>query len=445
MMEGYSKKEIINYVEEEDVEFIRLQFTDLFGTMKNMAITKGQLEKAMNNKCLFDGSLIEGFAKTEESDMYLYPDLTTFVTFPWRPQTGKVGRFICYIYRADGSRFEGDPRYILQKVQEEAREMGYTFQVGPECEFFLFNTDENGNPTTYTAEKAGYFDLAPLDTGENARRDMVLMLEEMGFEILSSEHEKSPAQHEIDFMFDEGIKTADNIQTFKMAVKTIARRHGLHATFMPKPRNDLYGSGMHLNISLRKDGNNAFYSKNAADGLTDEARYFIGGIMEHVDALSAVTNPTVNSYKRLNPGDDKAPVYTAWSFTNRTALIRVPSNMKEHTRIDFRSPDSSSNPYLALAVCLKAGLDGIKNRIAPPEPVESNIFEMTPAEREKAGIRTLPGSLGEAIDALEKDKLIKGVLGEELAEKYIAAKKSEFSDYLTHVSQWEVDEYLYKI
>ena len=445
MMEGYSKKEIINYVEEEDVEFIRLQFTDLFGTMKNMAITKGQLEKAMNNKCLFDGSLIEGFAKTEESDMYLYPDLTTFVTFPWRPQTGKVGRFICDIYRADGSRFEGDPRYILQKVQEEAREMGYTFQVGPECEFFLFNTDENGNPTTYTAEKAGYFDLAPLDTGENARRDMVLMLEEMGFEILSSEHEKSPAQHEIDFMFDEGIKTADNIQTFKMAVKTIARRHGLHATFMPKPRNDLYGSGMHLNISLRKDGNNAFYSKNAADGLTDEARYFIGGIMAHVDALSAVTNPTVNSYKRLNPGDDKAPVYTAWSFTNRTALIRVPSNMKEHTRIDFRSPDSSSNPYLALAVCLKAGLDGIKNRIAPPEPVESNIFEMTPAEREKAGIRTLPGSLGEAIDALEKDKLIKGVLGEELAEKYIAAKKSEFSDYLTHVSQWEVDEYLYKI
>ncbi len=444
-MEGYSKKEIINFVEEEDVEFIRLQFTDMFGTMKNMAITKGQLEKAMNNKCLFDGSLIEGFAKSEESDMYLYPDLTTFVTFPWRPQTGKVGRFICDIYRADGSRFEGDPRYILQKMQEEAKSMGYTFQAGPECEFFLFNTDENGNPTTKTSEKAGYFDLAPLDTGENARRDMVLMLEEMGFEILSSEHEKSPAQHEIDFMFDEGIKTADNIQTFKMAVKTIARRHGLHATFMPKPRNDLYGSGMHLNISLQKDGNNAFYSRDAADGLSEEARYFIGGIMAHIDAISAVTNPTVNSYKRLNPGDDKAPVYNAWSFTNRTALIRVPSNMKEHTRIDFRSPDSSSNPYLALAVCLKAGLDGIKNHIVPPDPIEGNIFEMSPATREKAGIRTLPGSLKDAIDSLEKDGLIKGVLGAELADKYIAAKRSEFSDYLTHVSQWEVDEYLYKI
>lgn len=444
-MHMFSKDEIMKYVEEEDVEFIRLQFTDMFGTMKNMAVTRNQLVRAMNNKCLFDGSLIEGFARIEESDMYLYPDLSTFVTFPWRPQTGKVARFICDIYRPDGERFEGDPRFALQKVQEEAAKKGYVFEVGPECEFFLFNTDENGNPTTNTSEKAGYFDLAPLDTGENARRDIVLMLEDMGYKIISSEHEKSPAQHEIDFMFDEGLKTADNIQTFKLAVKTIARRHGLHATFMPKPRNDLNGSGMHLNFSLKKDGKNIFYSEKQEDGLSDVARYFIGGIMAHVDALTAVTNPTVNSYKRLNPGYDKAPVYKAWSFTNRTALIRVPSDMKEHTRIDFRCPDSSANPYLALAACLAAGLDGIEKKIEPGDPVEGNIFKMSVSEREANGIKTLPGSLGESIEALLKDELVQGVLGPDIAGKYIEAKKAEFSDFLAHVSQWEVDEYLYKI
>ena len=445
-MDKFTKGEILAYVEDEDVEFIRLQFTDMFGTMKNMAVTKHQLIKAMDNDCLFDGSLIDGFARIEESDMYLYPDLSTFVTFPWRPQTGKVARFICDIYRPDGKRFEGDPRFVLQKVLKEAKDLGYTFQVGPECEFYLFNTDEKGDPTTDTHEKAGYFDLAPLDTGENARRDIVLMLEEMGFEVISSEHEKSPAQHEIDFMFDEGLKTADNIQTFKFAVKTIARRHGFHATFMPKPRTDLNGSGMHLNFSLEKDGRNIFYSKDSADGLSQEAKYFIGGLMKHVDALTAVTDPTVNSYKRLNPLYDRAvPVYTAWSFTNRTALIRVPSNMKEHTRLDFRSPDSSANPYLALAVCLAAGLDGIKNRIEPAKPVEGNIFDMTPSEREASGIGHLPGSLGEAIDALERDELVKGVLGEDMARKYIRAKRAEFTDYRAHVSSWEVDEYLNKI
>lgn len=444
-MEAYTKDEIIRYAEEEDVEFIRLQFTDMFGTMKNMAVTKNQLAKAIDNKCLFDGSLIDGFARIEESDMYLYPDLQTFVTFPWRPQTGKVARFICDIYRPDGKRFEGDPRYTLQRMEKEAEKQGFTFEVGPECEFYLFNTDENGNPTTETSEQAGYFDLAPLDTGENARRDMVMMLEEMGFEIISSEHEKSPAQHEIDFMFDRGIRTADNIQTFKFAVKTIARRHGLHATFMPKPRTDFNGSGMHLNFSLKKDGKNVFYSKESEDGLSDIAKYFIGGLMEHVDALTALTNPTVNSYKRLNPGQDKAPVYTAWSFTNRTALIRVPSNMKEHTRLDLRSPDSSANPYLALAVCLAAGLDGIKKHTDPGKPVESNIFKMSPAERESHGIKLLPGSLGEAVCALEKDELIREVLGEDITQKYINARKAEYEAYRAHVSAWEVDEYLYKI
>ena len=419
-MEAYSKEEILKFVEEEDVEFIRLQFTDMFGTMKNMAVTKSQLTKAIENKCIFDGSLIEGFARIEESDMYLYPDLSTFVTFPWRPQTGKVARFICDIYRPDGKRFEGDPRYVFQRVQDEAKGMGYTFEVGPECEFFLFNTDESGNPTTETSEKAGYFDLAPLDTGENARRDMVMMLEDMGFEVVSSEHEKSPAQHEIDFMFDEGIKTADNIQTFKFAVKTIARRHGLHATFMPKPRDDFNGSGMHLNFSLNKDGRNIFYSKDSADGLSDEAKYFIGGLMSHVNALTALTNPTVNSYKRLNPGIDKAPVYTAWSFTNRTALIRVPSNMKEHTRIDLRSLDSSANPYLALAACLAAGLDGIEKEMTPPDEVTGNIFQMTEKERIANGIFSLPSTLYDAINEMEKDKLITDLLGEHITVTSVA-------------------------
>ena len=444
-MGKYTKDDILKFVEDEDVEFVRLQFTDMFGTMKNLAITSSQLEKAMNNKCMFDGSLIEGFARIEESDMYLYPDFDTFVTFPWRPQQGKVARMICDIYRPDGSRFEGDPRYILQKEIAEAEKMGYVFEVGPECEFFLFNTDENGEPTTNTTEKAGYFDLAPIDMGENARRDMVLALEDMGFEVISSEHEMSPAQHEIDFMFDEALKTADNIMTFKFAVKTIAKRHGLHATFMPKPKYGVNGSGMHLNMSLNKDGKNIFAAADAPDGISDEARYFIGGLMKHVNAMTAITNPIVNSYKRLVPGYEAAPVYTAWSFTNRTPLIRVPSAMGDNTRIDFRSPDSASNPYLALAVCLAAGLEGIRSRQMPPAPIEGNIFEMTAAQRQEAGISELPGTLGDAVAALEKDGYIMDVLGNHISNKFIETKKKEYADYRAHVSQWELDEYLYKI
>lgn len=444
-MGKYTREDILNLVEDEDVEFIRLQFTDMFGTMKNLAITSSQLEKAMNNKCMFDGSLIEGFARIEESDMYLYPDFDTFVTFPWRPQQGKVARMICDIYRPDGSRFEGDPRFILKKVTAEAQEMGYEFEVGPECEFFLFNTDENGEPTTNTTEKAGYFDLAPIDTGENARRDMVLALEDMGFEVISSEHEMAPAQHEIDFKFDEALKTADNIMTFKFAVKTIAKRHGLHATFMPKPKYGVNGSGMHLNMSLNKDGKNIFADNSSKDGISDEARYFIGGLMKHINALTAVTNPIVNSYKRLVPGYEAAPVYTAWSFTNRTALIRVPSAMGENTRIDFRSPDSAANPYLALAVCLAAGLDGIRHKEEPTAPIEGNIFAMTPEERQEAGICGLPGTLGESISALEDDTFIRNVLGSHISNKFIETKKKEYADYRAHVSQWELNEYLYKI
>ena len=306
-MNNYTREDILRMVEEEDVGFIRLQFTDIFGTMKNIAITTSQLDKALNNEIMFDGSSIEGFARVEESDMYLYPNLNTFEIFPWRPQQGKVARLICDVYKPDGTPYESDPRYILKKVMAEAKEMGYEFNVGPELEFFLFHTDDDGLPTTLSHESAGYFDLGPLDLGENARRDMVLTLEDMGFEIESSHHEAAPAQHEIDFRYDEALTTADNIMTFKLVVKTIAKRHGLHATFMPKPKFGINGSGMHLNMSISRDGINVFQDAKDEYGLSKEAYCFIGGIMKHMKALTFITNPSINSYKRLIPGYE-APV-----------------------------------------------------------------------------------------------------------------------------------------
>ena len=309
-MNNYTREDILRMVEEEDVGFIRLQFTDIFGTMKNIAITTSQLDKALNNEIMFDGSSIEGFARVEESDMYLYPNLNTFEIFPWRPQQGKVARLICDVYKPDGTPYESDPRYILKKVMAEAKEMGYEFNVGPELEFFLFHTDDDGLPTTLSHESAGYFDLGPLDLGENARRDMVLTLEDMGFEIESSHHEAAPAQHEIDFRYDEALTTADNIMTFKLVVKTIAKRHGLHATFMPKPKFGINGSGMHLNMSISRDGINVFQDAKDEYGLSKEAYCFIGGIMKHMKALTFITNPSINSYKRLIPGYE-APVYIA--------------------------------------------------------------------------------------------------------------------------------------
>ena len=320
-------------VEEEDVEFIRLQFTDMFGAFKNIAITASQLGRALDNQCMFDGSAIDGFVRIEESDMYLRPDCSTFEIFPWRPQQGKVARMICDVYRPNGEPFEGDPRYVLKRAIAKAAEMGYTFKVGPECEFFLFNTDENTMPTTQTNEQAGYFDMGPLDFGENARRDMVLALEDMGFIIEASHHEMASAQHEIDFCYDEALQTADNLMTFKLAVRTIARRHGLHATFMPKPRMDINGSGMHINMSLHgANGKNIFFNQADELGLSQEAYWFIGGLMKHIKGMAAVTNPLVNSYKRLIPGIE-APVHIAWSSTNRRPLIRIPTVKGENTRI----------------------------------------------------------------------------------------------------------------
>ena len=443
-MSKYTKQDIIRLVEEEDVEFIRLQFTDMFGTFKNVAITKSQLGKALDNQCMFDGSSIEGFVRIEESDMYLYPDLDTFAIFPWRPQQGKVARIICDIYRPDGQPFEGDPRYILKKTLAEAKAMGYQFDVGSECEFFLFHTDEEGRPTTTTHERAGYFDLGPVDLGENARRDMVLALEEMGFEIETSHHEVAPAQHEIDFRYGEGLAAADNIMTFKLAVRTIAKRFGLFASFMPKPKHGVNGSGMHINMSVSKEGRNIFSEPSDEWGLSQEAYYFMGGLMEHMRGMAAITNPLVNSYKRLVPGYE-APMYIAWSATNRSPLIRIPASRGASTRIELRCPDPAANPYLALAVCLAAGLDGIRRKIQPPAPINSNIFEMRKSEKLALQIAALPADLYEAVKEMEKDALVCQVLGSHISERYAKAKKAEWRAYREQVTEWEISNYLYKI
>lgn len=443
-MKTYTREDIIGLVREEDVEFIRLQFTDILGMLKNIAITSSQLEKALDNKVGFDASLIAGFGRDGESDLYLYPDYDTFAIFPWRPQQGKVARFICDVYRADRTPFESDCRYILKKALREAADMGYTFEVGPECEFFLFNADENGRPTTNTNEQAGFFDMGPLDNGENARRDIVLTLEDMGFEVEASHHEKAPSQHEVDFRYDEALTTADNIMTFKLAVKTIAKHHGLHGTFMPKPRMEFCGSGMHINMSLRKDGKNVFDDPSDKNGLSREAYYFMGGLMKHVRGICAVTNPLVNSYKRLRPGFE-APVYIAWSTLGANTLIRVPNIRGEHTRIELRSPDPSANPYLAIAACLMAGLDGIKNQIEPEAEVRDNINAMAEDEAARRGIRKLPTDLYEACEEMCKDPLLRELLGERVFAQYYASKLAAWKEYDSQVTNWEIESYLYKI
>jgi glutamine synthetase len=443
-MAKYTRKDIWRMIEEEDVEFIRLQFTDLFGTLKNVAVTTSQLERVLNNEITFDGASIAGFVGVEQSDLFLHPDLDTFCIFPWRPQRGKVARFICDVYKADGTPFEGDPRYILKKVVAETAQMGYHLEVGPECEFFLFHTDDAGLPTTLTHEQAGYFDVSPTDLGENARREMILTLEEMGYVVEASHHETAPAQHEIDFRYDEAVRGADGIMTVRLAVKTVAQRHGLHASFMPKPLAGVNGSGMHLNMSLVKNGVNLFYDPQDKQNLSQEAYYFIGGIMKHIRAITAVTNPLVNSYKRLVPGYE-APVYIAWSVTNRSPLIRIPAVSGVRQRIELRSPDSATNPYLAIAVCLAAGLDGIRNQIMPPESVDTNIFAMSEEERLERGIECLPENLLEALNALEANEYICNVLGEHATRHFIQAKKNEWNDYRASVSNWEVEHYLSKI
>lgn len=438
---GYSKEDIINLIEANDVKFIRLQFTDMLGALKNVAITVSQLEKALNNQCMFDGSAITGFSNIEESDMFLKPDLDTFVIFPWRPQNGRVARFICDIYTAEGKPFEGSPRYVLEKVLNRAKCMGYEFNIGPECEFFLFQTDECGKPTLKAHDNGSYGDVNPIDLGENVRRDICLTLEDMGYEIEGSHHEVSAGQHEVDFKYVEALKAADNIMTFKFVVKTIAQRSGLYATFMPKPLYGMSGSGMHTNLSLSKNGVNLFHDAQDNKGLSKEAYSFIAGIIAYIKDITAITNPLVNSYKRLVPGYN-APVYLAWSGANRSPLIRVPAVRGDETRIELRSPDPSCNPYLALAVIINAGLEGIEKGLVPEGSVEANIYVMSDQEREKKNIDMLPQSLGEALQIMENSSFVKETIGQHIFYKYLEAKKNEWLHYQTAITDWEIKEYL---
>lgn len=440
-MAKYTKEDILRMVEEHDVEFIHMQFTDIFGQLKTVAITRSQVEKALNNQIAIDGSSIEGFTRIHESDQYLYPDLDSFNILPWRPQHGTTARFICDVYNPDGTPFVGDPRYVLKRSLQKAADMGFSFNVGPECEFFLFETDEAGRPTTKTGDEAGYFDLGPLDHGETTRNDICFGLESMGFEIEASHHEVAAGQHEIDFKYAEALTTADNIMTFKMAVKTIAQRNGLHATFMPKPVFGINGSGMHTNMSLFRDGKNVFYDPNGKHYLSKEAYGFIAGLLTHVKGMTAVTNPLINSYKRLVPGYE-APCYLAWSASNRSALIRIPAARGQSTRVELRCPDPSCNPYLALALCLAAGLDGIEKGLTPPPEITENIFAMDSDVRAENGIDSLPGSLSDALKELEKDPLMAEALGAHVFPRYIAGKEKEWDEYRTRVSSWEIEKYM---
>ncbi|MBA9024764.1 MULTISPECIES: type I glutamate--ammonia ligase [Bacillaceae] len=441
-MVKYTREDIIRLAKEENVKYIRLQFTDILGTVKNVEIPVSQLNKALDNKMMFDGSSIEGFVRIEESDMLLQPDLNTWVIFPWTSEKGKVARLICDIYTTDGTPFSGDPRTNLKRVLAEAREMGFTeFNLGPEPEFFLFKLDANGEPTLELNDRGGYFDLAPTDLGENCRRDIVLELEEMGFEVEASHHEVAPGQHEIDFKYADAITACDNIQTFKLVVKTIARKHGLHATFMPKPLFGVSGSGMHCNVSLFKDGENAFFDKSGKLQLSETADQFIAGIIKHAPNFTAVTNPTVNSYKRLVPGYE-APCYVAWSAQNRSPLVRIPASRGVSTRVEVRSVDPAANPYLALAVILKAGLDGIKNKLTPPAPIDRNIYVMTKEEREENGIVDLPATLFAALEKLKEDEVIMDALGDHLLEHFIEAKEIEWDMFRTQVHPWEREQYM---
>ncbi|MGL4336137.1 MAG: type I glutamate--ammonia ligase [Turicibacter sp.] len=438
-----TKEEILRIANEEGVNFIRLMFTDLFGVLKNVEIPLSQLGKALDNSMMFDGSSIDGFARIQESDMYLYPDLSTWLIFPWNPGEAKIARLICDIYGVNREPFAGDPRSNLRRVLGEMKELGFEkCNLGPEAEFFLFKLDENGMPTRELNDHGGYFDFAPLDLAENCRRDIVLELEKMGFEIEASHHECAPGQHEIDFKYDDLLAACDKVQTFKLVVKSIARKHGLYATFMPKPIAGIAGSGMHCNLSLfDKEGKNAFYAEDGALQLSETAYHFLAGILKHVEHFTALTNPTVNSYKRLIPGYE-APVYVAWSPSNRSPLVRVPASRGMGTRLEVRSVDPSANPYIALAAILTAGLDGIKNKLTPPASVEENIFEMTPEELAANNITALPESLFDALKLLEQDEVIKNALGKHIFEKFTEAKYSEFDEYRLTVHNWELKRYM---
>jgi glutamine synthetase len=441
------EERVLEEIDAKDVDFLRLQFTDIMGTVKNVSIPAEQAEKAFEEGIYFDGSSIDGFVRIQESDMRLEPDPDTFAVLPWRsgPEVTS-GRLICDVMNTTtGEPFGGDPRRVLRNALERAEEHGYTVNAGPEPEFFLFREDEEGNATTDFADKGGYFDLAPKDLAQDVRGDIIYGLQDMGFEVEASHHEVAESQHEIDFKYDDILTTADNVATFRAVVRAIAAQHDVHATFMPKPIPRINGSGMHTHLSLfTEDGENAFHDPADEFDLSETAKQFLAGVLEHAPAITAIANPTVNSYKRLIPGYE-APVYVAWSDVNRSALVRKPAaRVPAASRIELRSPDPSCNPYLAFAAMIHAGLDGIENDLECPDPVRENIYEFDEDKREEYGIETLPENLGQAVDALESDEVIMDALGAHTAEKFVEAKRQEYEEYLVEVSDWELDRYLEK-
>jgi glutamine synthetase len=438
-----TRDEILKIIEEKNVNFFRLQFVDIFGFMKNVAIPRSQIGKALDGQMMFDGSSIDGFVRINESDMYLKPDYNTFVVLPWREQHGvNAARIICDVYKADGTPFVGCPRVNLKRVIAEARKLGYAMNVGTECEFFLFQKDDKGNPITATNDVAGYFDVDPDDTGINCRREIIETLEKMGFEIEASHHEVAEGQHEINFKYADALTASDNTVTFKWVVRSVAAKHGFHATFMPKPVFGINGSGMHTNQSLfNLDGTNAFFDEKGPLQLSETAYHYIAGILKNARGFAAVTNPLVNSYKRLVPGYE-APVYVAWSASNRSALIRIPASRGMGTRTEVRCPDPTCNPYLAMAMMLASGLDGVKNKLQAPPSVDVDIFKMTQTEKDAAGIDSLPANLREAIDIFKANPLARAALGDHIFEKYVAGKEKEWDAYRTAVTDWELNNYM---
>ncbi len=440
----WNKEKILNDAQEKNVKYIRLCFTDIHGTIKNVEIPFNGLEDALNNQVMFDGSSIDGFARIEEADMYLYPDMNTWMILTWEnSQYGNVARLICDVYKPDGTPFLGDPRNVLKRNLKTMRQMGFKdFKIGVEPEFFLFKRNGETSVTTDFNDYGGYFDLAPVDGAEECRRDIVLELQKLNFSMEASHHEVAPSQHEINFEFNDALEACDQLQTFKLVVRNIAKRHNLHATFMPKPIESVNGSGMHTNCSLTNEaGDNVFYDPDKSHGLSDTAQYFIAGIIEHARSFTAITNPIVNSYKRLVPGYE-APIYVAWSDANRTAMIRVPSIRGKATRAEIRSTDPSANPYLAMSAVLASGLDGIKNQSDHVKPVSQNLYQLKRDQREALGINNLPENLKDALKELKKSSLMKETLGEHVFNKFIQAKQSEWSSYRKTISEWEIKQYL---
>jgi glutamine synthetase len=435
-----TNEDVLRSIEENQVRFLRLQFVDIGGMVKNVGIPVSQAEKALTSGIAFDGSSIEGFVRIEESDMLLKPDINTYQILPWDVNGGKVARLICDVYKPNGKPFEGDPRYVLKRALQEAAKRGYVMNTGPELEFFFLNRKDE-QATNIPHDFGGYFDFPPVDQAEDIRQSIVVALENMNFNIEASHHEVSNGQHEIDFKYADALTTADNVITFKFVTKTIARMNNLHASFMPKPIFGINGSGMHTNISLFENGKNAFFDESKDMEVSDTLRYFVGGLKKHVKSFTAVTNPIVNSYKRIVPGYE-APVYIAWSGSNRSSMIRIPASRGMSTRVELRSPDPSCNPYLSFAVILMAGLDGVENQIDPGEPTMLNLFHLSDKERKEHGIESLPGNLKEALDNLETDSVIRDALGEHVCADFMRLGRAEWDAYRIRVHDWEINRYL---